>query len=84
MKFLLIWFSLLVDVFFIKFDQLFLVLCWGLKSLFSYLNLNYILVLIFRKVSVRVFSSTMLEKKKNNNNINNNINYWASLLNKEK
>ena len=64
MKFLLIWFSLLVDMLFIMFDQLFLVLFWVLKSLFSYVNRNYVLVLIFRKFSVRVFSSTMLEKKK--------------------
>ena len=62
---------------FIKFDQLFLmVFLAGLKSLFSYLNLNYVFVLIFREVSVRVFFSTMLKsKKKTNNN-------WASLLNK--
>ena len=61
---------------FIKFDQLFLmVFLAGLKSLFSYLNLNYVFVLIFREVSVRVFFSTMLKNKKKKNN-------WASLLNK--
>ena len=61
---------------FIKFDQLFLmVFLAGLKSLFSYLNLNYVFVLIFREVSVRVFFSTMLKSKKKKNN-------WASLLNK--
>ena len=50
---------------FIKFDQLFLmVFLAGLKSLFSYLNLNYVFVLIFREVSVRVFFSTMLKSKK--------------------
>ena len=54
---------------FVKFDQLFLmVFFWGggvgLKSLFSYLNLNYVFVLIFREVSVRVFFSTMLKSKK--------------------
>ena len=50
---------------FIKFDQLFLmVFLAGLKSLFSYLNLNYVFVLIYREVSVRVFFSTMLKSKK--------------------
>ena len=50
---------------FIKFDQLFLmVFLAGLRSLFSYLNLNYVFVLIFREVSVRVFFSTMLKSKK--------------------
>ena len=50
---------------FVKFDQLFLmVFLAGLKSLFSYLNLNYVFVLIFREVSVRVFFSTMLKSKK--------------------
>ena len=52
---------------FIKFDQLFLmVFLAGLKSLFSYLNLNYVFVLIFREVSVRVFFSTMLKSKRKN------------------
>ena len=56
---------------FVKFDQLFLMVFFlgggvGLKSLFSYLNLNYVFVLIFREVSVRVFFSTMLKRKKKN------------------